>query len=216
MSMSLTILESSTITVFTVPSNMRILRGLCFFLYSRVSWQREETHEELCVTEGQNECLVFHVSFFPSNLQSQTVIVVNLFYYKTTSSSSQTHTLRRIQKFILGGFIIIYSLFKQFCLAWFKTVTLIQNLTFGIRRSVCDSDSPHSSTCSSQGPFLPRARCLSWGLHQTETAHSHWLRWKQRWWVDAIVKHHYSARGYLAIWQEKTSKRSSNLQVYIY
>jgi len=35
--MSLTIFESSTITVFTVPSNMRIFRGLCFFLYSRVS-----------------------------------------------------------------------------------------------------------------------------------------------------------------------------------
>ncbi len=36
-SMSLTIFESSTMTVLTVPSNMRIFRGLCFFLYSRVS-----------------------------------------------------------------------------------------------------------------------------------------------------------------------------------
>lgn len=38
------------------------------------------------------------------------------------------------------------------------------------------SDSPHSSTCSSPEPFLPPARCLSLGLHQTETAHSHWLQ----------------------------------------
>lgn len=35
--MSVTVLESSTITVFTVPSSMRIFRGRCFFLYSIVS-----------------------------------------------------------------------------------------------------------------------------------------------------------------------------------
>lgn len=46
-SMSLTILESSTMTVFTVPSSMRIFRGLCFFLYSSVSW-KERTRQGAC------------------------------------------------------------------------------------------------------------------------------------------------------------------------
>lgn len=40
MSMSVTVLESSTMTVFTVPSSIRIFRGLCFFLYSMVSCGR--------------------------------------------------------------------------------------------------------------------------------------------------------------------------------
>ena len=42
MSMSVTVLESSTMTVFTVPSNIRIFRGLCFFLYSMVSCKGRE------------------------------------------------------------------------------------------------------------------------------------------------------------------------------
>lgn len=32
-----TVLESSTMTVFTEPSNIRIFWGLCFFLYSNIS-----------------------------------------------------------------------------------------------------------------------------------------------------------------------------------
>jgi hypothetical protein len=39
-----TVLESSTITVFTDPSNIRIFWGLCFFLYSKISYSTSHTH----------------------------------------------------------------------------------------------------------------------------------------------------------------------------
>lgn len=51
MSMSLTILESSTMTVFTVPSNIRILSGLCFFLYSSVSYKMKENQNQFKVSQ---------------------------------------------------------------------------------------------------------------------------------------------------------------------
>lgn len=35
-----TVLESSTITVFTDPSSIRIFWGLCFFLYSKISYSK--------------------------------------------------------------------------------------------------------------------------------------------------------------------------------
>lgn len=92
MSMSLTILESSTMTVFTVPSNMRIFRGLCFFLYSRVSWQTEQTSQELCVTTCQHAWLIPQLRLAISNPLNKpelilTFAAVNSSNLKNASSS---------------------------------------------------------------------------------------------------------------------------------
>lgn len=83
-SMSLTILESSTMTVFTVPSNMRIFRGLCFFLYSKVSYVRKERLINLFQSSKINSVnqhqyqIITCVSSFPTQILHQPHFIIPL------------------------------------------------------------------------------------------------------------------------------------------
>lgn len=54
--------------------------------------------------------------------------------------------------------------------------------------SASQRDLPRSLTCSSPEPFLLPTRCLSLGLHQTKTGHSHWLQEQAEVSVDLKTK----------------------------
>lgn len=147
-SMSLTILESSTMTVFTVPSNMRIFRGLCFFLYSKVSY---ETKDE----------------WLTNLLESNDINGKNEHPHKNTACISSSSTQISHQTHF---FISLCTYHSSFC-----SVLKLKAISSFYSAFVSQCNSPHSLTCSSPGPFQHPARCLSLGLHRTEKARSRWL-----------------------------------------
>lgn len=149
MSMSVTVLESSTITVFTVPSNMRIFRGRCFFLYSMVSCRHSRAQLPAAAPVQGTHTPQSGKQLPPAWCSSG--VTGCAAGHNTRQHSRHPRHLHAVRK----------------------------TSSHGVKDAagrMWDGYLPHCEACSSPKPSQPPARSLSLGLHPRGRAQNHWLK----------------------------------------
>lgn len=149
-----TVLESSTMTVFTEPSNIRIFWGLCFFLYSNISYEVNNTVSKRLGKPPQNQ--LYRVDSWSKMLPPP------FFFFRCIYASLKWISFKKRLKFLLPlqTLNIVPATWET---SFLKTCWWTKQQTCTI---------PHFSACNNPAFFQTPTIYLYEDLHLTRTIRS--------------------------------------------